>query len=253
MEAGSQNEECVQLSVSTPVFAETYAVLREVVDDIYRLVGEELHEVIMVISPAAPAETVEACARLEAQHDRLRVTEQRRSPGLGWAVRQGMGECTGSHILLIDSDGEMDVETVPLMLQALKRDKLDLVVASRWMEGGGIEGYDTLKYYLNIVFQRLFGWLFRTPITDLTLGYKLGSRDVLQGFTWRGTFHEIGCETTLRPIRAGYRVGQVPTVWRRRKEGKSNNSFWVNLRYVGMALTILVAGGSAQRQPKEAT
>jgi len=114
------------------------------------------------------------------------------------------------------------------------------------MKGGGTEGYDAVKYYLNFWYQKLFGVLFRTPITDLTLGFKLGRSDVLQGFAWCGQYHEIGCETTLRPIRAGFRVGQVPTVWRRRKQGTSNNSFMKNFRYVGMALSIL-AGAKNNR------
>jgi hypothetical protein len=69
---------------------------------------------------------------------------------------------------------------------------------------------------------------------------------VLQGFEWQGQYHEIGCETTLRPIRAGYRVGQVPTVWRQRKQGRSNNSFITNFRYVGMALAILTGDKRAR-------
>ena len=253
MPAGTQSTESVRLSVSTPVLAETEAVLREFIGGVYRLVGDELHEVVVILSAAAPEDTVRACRRLEAEHGRLRVVEQRENPGLGRAVRQGIFECTGSHILIIDSDGEMDVETVPTMLRALKERDLDLVVASRWMEGGGIEGYDTLKYYLNILYHRLFGFLYGTPISDLTLGFKLGRADMLQSFEYHGVFHEIGCETTLRPIRAGYRVGQVPTVWRKRKEGASSNTFWMNLRYVAMALSIFWGGANEQRQPEEAT
>ena len=36
--------------------------------------------------------------------------------GNGNAYRQGFKHITGSHVLMIDSDGEMDVQTVPLMI-----------------------------------------------------------------------------------------------------------------------------------------
>lgn len=248
MASSSESRRGIRLSATLPVLAETDAV-REVVEGLLRLVGDELHEVVIVISRFSPPESQATCEALATTHTAVKVSEQLEYPGLGFAVRQGIEECTGSHILLMDSDGEMDVETVPSMLHALKAGDLDLVVASRWMEGGGVEGYDSLKYYLNFFYQKLFGALYRTPITDLTLGFKLGRAEVLQGFRWRGQFHEIGCETTLRPIRAGCRVGQVPTVWRCRKQGVSNNSFPRNFRYVGMASSILVGRGAPRRVP----
>ncbi len=235
----------IRLSAALPVFAETDSV-SELVEGLHQLLGEELHQIVLVTSKDSPPESVSVCETLERDYPAVEVSVQRHYPGLGLAVRQGIEECTGSHILLMDSDGEMDVNSVPQMLDLLKRDRLDLVIASRWMKGGGTEGYDRFKYYLNLVYQKIFGVLFRTPITDLTLGFKMGGADVLQGFSWSGQYHEIGCETTLRPIRAGFRVGQVPTVWRRRKQGESNNSFMRNFRYVGMAWRILTGDAHAQ-------
>ena len=228
----------MRLSAALPVFAETNAV-REVVEGLVELVGDKLHQVVLVTSKHSPSESVTVCEELARRFDPVEVSVQLHYPGLGLAVRQGIEECTGTHILLMDSDGEMDVGSVPTMIELLEREALDLVIASRWMKGGGTEGYDRVKYFLNLGYQKLFGLLFRTPITDLTLGFKLGGANVLQGFSWSGQYHEIGCETTLRPIRAGFRVGQVPTVWRCRKQGESNNSFMRNFRYVGMAWRIL--------------
>ena len=236
----------MRLSVALPVFAETDSV-REVVEGLKAGVGAALSEVVIVISKSSPSESYAVCEELRDRFTWVKLSEQSDSPGVGIGVREGIEQCRGTHILLMDSDGEMDVNTVPVMLAALEAGDLDMVVASRWTEGGGVEGYDSFKYYLNIVYQKLFGFLYQTAITDLTLGFKLARAEVLKGFDWRGQFHEIGCETTLRPIRAGYRVGEVPTVWRRRKQGVSKNTFHRNFRYVGMALSILLAGQSRQR------
>jgi dolichol-phosphate mannosyltransferase len=140
---------------------------------------------------------------------------------------------------MMDSDGEMDVQTVPRMLALLKEQNLDLVVASRWIQGGGVEGYDRFKYLLNRGYQLIFRLFYWTAVRDLTLGFKLGRADVFKSMPWRAQFHEIACETTLRVIRAGYSVGEVPTVWRCRTEGVSKNLFRRNFRYVWMAFAIL--------------
>ncbi|MHC4861539.1 MAG: hypothetical protein ACYTDY_15770, partial [Planctomycetota bacterium] len=62
------------------------------------------------------------------------------------------------------------------------------------------------------------------------------------GIPWAGTLHEIACETSLAPIRAGFKASQVPTVWTRRVEGQTKNTFLRNFRYVRTALRIVREG-----------
>jgi dolichol-phosphate mannosyltransferase len=228
----------LRVSAVLPVFAERGTVA-EIARGLVELVGGELHEIILVVAARAPAETREICREVEREIACARFSEQRENPGLGLGVRQGIAEARGTHVLLMDSDGEMDVRTVPAMVDALKRERADMVVASRWMRGGGVEGYDPLKYWLNRAFQLLFRILYRTRVHDLTLGFKLCRADLFQSLPWDSQFHDIGCETTMRPIRAGARVAEVPTVWVRRKEGESSNPFRRNFRYVHKALAIL--------------
>jgi hypothetical protein len=104
-----------------------------------------------------------------------------------------------------------------------------------------------VKYLLNRGFQVLFRVLYRTRLHDLTLGFKLGRTDLLQAKRWRGEFHEVACETTVRMIRDGHVVVEVPTVWRRRTAGVSSNPFRRNFRYVAIALAVLVERRPAVR------
>jgi dolichol-phosphate mannosyltransferase len=175
-----------------------------------------------------------------ATADLVVVGVQRKSPGVGFAFVQGVEEARGTLVLLMDSDGEMDPETVPGMLELLDRTGADLVVGSRWMKGGGAEGYEPLKLVLNRGFQLLFRALYRTRIHDLTFGFKLGRADVLKALPLEAQFQEIGCEVTLRALKAGRRVLEVPTVWRRRKAGASTNPLRRNFRYASLALSILL-------------
>lgn len=228
----------IRLTVNLPIFAER-EVLIELVEGLTSLVGTSLHEIILLIADRAPDETREICQDLVARFPTCRISEQLDNPGLGMGVRQGIAEATGSHILLIDSDGEMDVNTVPLMLDKLGETGADMVVGSRWAKGGGVEGYGPFKYFLNRSYQLLFRLLYRTSVHDLTLGFKLARTDIMQSLPWNSRFHDIGCETTMRVIRAGYHVTDVPTVWRKRKAGSSSNPFFHNFKYVRKALAIL--------------
>jgi hypothetical protein len=57
---------------------------------------------------------------------------------------------------------------------------------------------------------------------------------------WEGTLHEIHIETTVNPLKAGYYLEQVPSVWVGRKEGQSVNTLLRNFRYVRIALKTLL-------------
>lgn len=241
----------VRISAVLPVYAEEGSIA-ELVSGLCTLIGDDLKEIILIVAKSSPEATFSLCKKVAARFPVVRISLQEQNPGLGFAVRQGIAEAQGTHILMMDSDGEMDVETVPRLVAVVKERDVDLVVASRWMKGGGVKGYSRLKYVLNQGYQLIFRLLYRTPIHDLTLGFKLGRAAVLKSIPWSAQFHDIGCETTLRVTRAGYTVAEVPTVWRRRKAGFSKNPFRRNFLYVSMALSIL-CGKTQNKQGSKKT
>jgi hypothetical protein len=235
-----------RLSVVLPVYCETDTV-RQIAHWLLRNLDELLAEIVIVVSPRSQPASRAVCEELSREDGRIRVLVQTNNPGLGHAVRQGLERTTGNLVLMMDSDGEMEIETVPVMLAEMANGHHGLVVASRWSKGGGFRGYSKVKYCLNWAFQQLFRTLFWTPVRDLTYGFKLMRGELARGIVWEGTLHEIACETTLKPIRLGVSTGQVPTHWTARTQGVSKNTFWRNFRYVATALRILVGGVNLKR------
>lgn len=230
-----------RLSVVMPVFSETDTV-RQIAVWLIDTLGPRLHEIIIVQSPRSSDASRAVCQGLVAEYPQVRLQVQQENPGLGRGVREGFALTRGNLVLMIDSDGEMEIETVPRLLAEMARGGHGIVVASRWLPGGGFSGYSSLKYYLNWCFQQLFRWLFWTPLTDLTYGFKLLRGELVRGIRWEGALHEIACETTLKPVRLGVSAGQVPSKWTARTQGVSKNTFWRNFRYVRMAASILWHG-----------
>jgi dolichol-phosphate mannosyltransferase len=233
-----------RISAILPAFSET-STLVELAADLKRLLGDDLAEIRIILSPKSPPETRAACEEVRALFTEVHVAIQRQSPGVGYAYRDGIEEAHGDLLLLMDTDGEFDADTAPLMLAKQRETGADLVVGSRWIRGGGAEGYPRGKYLLNRIYQMLFRFLYRTHIHDLTFGYKLGRAEVLKNLALTAQFQEIGCEVTLRALRGGFHVEEVPTVWRCRKEGASTNPLKRNLKYATLALSLLFSGGPA--------
>jgi dolichol-phosphate mannosyltransferase len=226
-----------RISVVLPVFSETDSVL-EVASGLRRILGTSLDEVVIVLSPRSSAESRAVCESLVKDDPRFRIHVQVNNPGLGHAVREGYALTRGNLVLNIDSDNEMEIESVGKMVDEMARGGFAMVSASRWAKGGGLSGYGKGKYWLNWGFQKLFRVLFWTRSTDLTYGYKLMRGELARGIVWKGELHEIACETTLKPIRLGVPVSEVATHWRARTQGVSKNTFLRNFRYVSMALGI---------------
>jgi dolichol-phosphate mannosyltransferase len=231
--------ETIKLSVVVTVFSETFSID----ETLNILLGKDrnyITEIILLISPRASEETFAICKRWVAKEPRVRMVVQKNNPGIGWAYREGMQAATGNFVALMAGDLETEPAAVDRMVERIVETGCDGVIANRWLPGGGFTNYDPLKYVLNWGFQNIFKVLFWTRLGDLTFGFKILSREIAQCLVWEGTLHEVCIETTVKPLKAGYYIEQVPTVWVGRKEGKTVNPLLRNFRYVRMGLKILV-------------
>jgi dolichol-phosphate mannosyltransferase len=128
-------------------------------------------------------------------------------------------------VLEMDADFSHDPRDLPRLIAA--SEEADLVLGSRYIPGGGVTDWGLMRRMLS----RGGSWyarrVLRVPVRDLTGGFKCFRRETLEGIDYRNT-HADGygfqIELTYRAIRAGFRVKEVPIVFRDRKEGTSKMS-----------------------------
>jgi dolichol-phosphate mannosyltransferase len=237
----------MKISVVLPVYDETDSV-RALVTALHQLIPDRLHQVVLVLAPKSSEASFAVARELLATYSDTELYVQQEVPGVGRAYREGYRRVTGTHVLMMDSDGEMQPETVPRLVATMERSGADVVIAARWAPGGGALNYPRLKYVLNRSYQYLFRGLLFTSLADLTFGFKLMRREVVDSIEWSACFQDIGAETTMYPLRAGFRIAQVPTVWKGR-EGVSQHSLSLarNLLYVRAAARALLLGRRLRR------
>lgn len=231
----AEDNKAMKVSFIVTVLNETDS-LRQTVDTIFALAADEVQEILIVIAPHTTAASRAVIQELAEKYaDYVRVHEQR-LPFLGGALREGFAEARGDFVMLMASDLETDPTMVPRFLAAMKTGDWDIAAGSRWLEGGGFEGYSRLKLALNFLFQKLFRVLYRTKLTDLTYAYRLYRRSALEGIVWEELRHPFLLECLLKPLRRGARVTEIPCVWRVRGEGQSANTLLQTFRYLGTAV-----------------
>ncbi len=227
----------IRLSIIITVFSETTSLM-ETIDRLLAANRGYIHEILLVVSPRSSAACLTVCRQLTETHSSVHLYLQQNNPGVGRAIREGLAYATGTHIAILSADLETEPEAVDRVIRAVTAFDYDLVIASRWLPGGGFRNYKRLKLWLNWLFQHLFKRVYQTDLGDLTYGLKIIKAEMADTICWESTHHEIFIETTLKPLLAGASAGQVPTVWISRQEGSSQNSFRINLRYVWLAVKL---------------
>ncbi|MBT3225923.1 MAG: glycosyltransferase [Deltaproteobacteria bacterium] len=236
----TKEQSSIRLSVVVTVYSETFS-LNESIERLIKLDRGYISEIILVISPKSSAECIDICQQLDQKHDFLRLHMQQQNPGVGWAIREGMEMATGNYVALLSADLETEPEAVDRMVRKIEETGCDGVIGNRWLKGGGFQNYDPTKLILNWGFQYIFRLLYLTRLGDLTYGFKVLRKDMVSRINWEGVLHEIYIETTVKPLKLGFKMEQVPTVWIGRREGESKNTFLRNFRYVRLALDVLIA------------
>lgn len=227
----------MKISAVVSVYSET-ELLVATVKEIHEVLRGRDHEILLVVHPKSSAECLSICERLSVERG-VRIIMQGPRSGIGWAYREAIPYISGTHALIMSSDLETNPGDARAMVETAEQSGADLVCASRWMRGGGFQGYNPLKFLLNFIYNFIFRALYRTAIHDITFGYKLVRTDVLQSVKWEYGTHEFCAELLLKPLRLGYTAAEVPTRWVKRQAGESKMTFARNFRFVSAAWKIL--------------
>jgi glycosyltransferase involved in cell wall biosynthesis len=201
--------------------------------------SRDVLEYLIVLCGKTTQDCRAAAESLVAQlPQRVHIIEQQ-LPFVGGAIRDGFEAARGTHVIMMASDLETDPAAVPVMVAESLQQPAAIITASRWRTGGGFEGYNPLKLVLNKLFQRCFAMLYRVRLTDMTYAYRLFPKELLRSIRWEELRHPFFLETIVKPLRLGVTVVEIPTTWRARSEGESQNTFMRNFEYFRIGLKTL--------------
>ncbi len=228
-------------TVILPVLNETYS-LTETVEIIVREAGDKVREFLIVVSrrttPAALAAVEEVRRRLG---ERV-VVHRQQLPFLGGALREAFDLARGSHLVMMASDLETDPHDVKTLIAQAEKNPSAIIAASRWLGGEAFQGYSRVKLVCNWCFQRGFSLLYGRRLSDMTYAYRIFPTLLVRSIRWSELRHPFLFESLVKPLRLGVPVVEIPTVWRARTEGQSQNSFFRNFVYFRTGLKTRFAG-----------
>jgi dolichol-phosphate mannosyltransferase len=125
----------------------------------------------------------------------------------------------------MDSDFSHDPADIPRLVAVA--DGADLVLGSRYVPGGGVTDWGLARRLISRGGSLYAQILLGLRVRDLTGGFKCFRRSVLEGLDLSGVGTDgygFQIEVTYRAIKAGFRVEEVPILFRDRRVGSSKMS-----------------------------
>lgn len=140
------------------------------------------------------------------------------SRGYGGALQEGFAATSGAFIITMDADLSHPATFVTSLWNA--RHDADLLLASRFLPGGGAE-MPVIRYVLSRILNIGFGYALSLDLTDISTGFRLYRRPVLEGIDVTGSDFDVQQQLLMHIYAAGYRVREIPFVYQPRGAGHS--------------------------------
>jgi len=192
-------------------------------ESLKRIVKATSVDEIIVVNDVTRLELLEEARKVAQRLKKLygaKTFFRTKERGFGSAIRLGFEKARGDVIVVSMGDLCDDPETINKMVGKVGGG-FDIVVGTRYAGSGGIIGYGSKQRVSRIV-SLIVKAFSGVKCTDCTNAFRAYRRDVIKGVKTGGNFFDMSFELLVKAAVKGYKIGEVPTVWKNRDEGKSN-------------------------------
>jgi dolichol-phosphate mannosyltransferase len=223
-----------KVAVIIPTYNEAENVVRVLRQVREVMAREGLEGTVTVVDDSSPDGTAELVRRLSSEDGCIRLIVRPMKSGLGSAYLDGFRDALASIpdldvLVEMDADGSHDPSDLPRLVMPVLRGEADVVLGSRYVEGGGWEGGQRLREFISRGANSLARICTGVPVRDATTGYRAVSsslmRRVLSSIPPSTKGYVFQVESLAAYFRAGARIVEVPIRFRPRASGKSKLGF----------------------------
>lgn len=154
------------------------------------------------------------------KYSNIRVLHRNRGRnGMGISLKEGTSIAKGKFIVWLMGDNSDDISTIPKFIDELKNGT-DLVFGSRYLKGGSSSNLDAYKAMLSKNYTIITKILFGIKVNDITNAFRAFRKEVYDNITLESDDFAISPELAIKAHLKGYKLGEVPTIYKDRQSGK---------------------------------
>lgn len=180
---------------------------------------------VFVLDDGSPDGTGQVADDLASADPQVHVVHRSAKEGLGKAYLAGFAIVLDrgyDAAVEMDADGSHLPEQLPSLLAALG--EADLVIGARWVKGGEVRNWPARRKVLSVGANLYTKVLLGMSVNDATAGYRVYRASALRAMGLQGVESQGYCfqiDLTLRAVRAGLTVVEVPITFVEREVGVS--------------------------------
>ncbi|MDP2711748.1 MAG: polyprenol monophosphomannose synthase [Solirubrobacteraceae bacterium] len=199
---------------------------------------------LLIVDDSSPDGTGELADALAAQRPWMHVLHRADKDGLGMAYRAGFRWCLRRGYSIIgqmDCDLSHPPEKLAEMRAVLLERGAGLVLGSRYLPGGGTDGWSATRLALSRAGCSASRLALGLPFSDLSGGFKLWRTDCLGAIDMDellSTGYAFQVEMTQLAHLAGARIEEVPFVFSERVAGASKMTLRISLEGIRITLAL---------------
>ena len=184
-EAGGQGGSAIllELAVVVPTQSEQENIAALVKAIQQALDGQSFE--IIVVDDNSPDGTADSVRELGRRDIRVRCIQRFGRRGLGSAFLEGALATAAPVVALMDGDMQHDEKLLPVMLETLRCQELDVVIGSRYLEGGGFGEWSENRIRASKLATQIAKWVIGAPLSDPMSGFFVIRTELLRDLTPR--------------------------------------------------------------------
>ncbi len=175
---------------------------------------------IVIVNDNSTDGTGKVAEGLSRKYGSLTVVHRSSNPGMGNALREGTSVARGSIIIWTMADKSDNPETFPRMIAKINSG-FDMVFGSRYIKGGSRGDLAFHKALFSRGYSILAKIVFGLKVNDITNAFRCFRKKVFDSVKLESGDFAISPEFAIKAHKAGFKLGEVPTNYTDRKEGKT--------------------------------
>lgn len=218
-----------RICVSIPTYNEIEN-LRELLERLISFFTSRAKDAwILVVDDSSPDGTGQLAEEFASKHSNVRVIHRPEKRGIGSAYKDAFKEALADTETDIVLEMDADLSHDPVDIEGLVKglEEFDVSVGSRYVPGGRIVGWSRWRRLVSWGGNTLARLSLRLGVKDATSGFRAYRRRVLESIDCshvRTEAYAFQVEMLFRSKKSGFKVGEVPIVFRERARGRSKLS-----------------------------
>ena len=212
-----------EISIIVPTYNESKNI-RGILEYIQKSIPENLKAETIVVDDNSPDHTAKIAEdyfhsiREKTTHT-INVIKRKAKDGLSSAILNGIQQATGSTIVVMDSDFSHPPNIIPKMIETLKQTSCDIVIASRYVKGGSIQGWPFKRKIMSKIATGIAKKGLGISSKDPMSGFFMFKKNIIAGLKFDTIGYKILLEILVKT--KGVKIQEVPYTFTDRQQGES--------------------------------